>query len=49
MVVKRQKSNADINGQDLVITGGSKGAHGALMQTVSFVSQSVTFDFQIVC
>ncbi len=35
MVVKRQKSNTDINGKDLAITGGGKDANGALIQAVS--------------
>ena len=37
MVVKRQKSNTDINGKDLAITGGGKGANGALIQAVSLI------------
>ena len=35
MVVKRQKSNTDINGKDLAVTGGGKSANGALIQAVS--------------
>lgn len=35
MVVKRQKSNTDINGKDLAVTGGGKGANGALITAVS--------------
>ena len=34
MVVKRQKSNSDINGKEVVTIGGGKGANGALIQAV---------------
>ena len=35
MVVKRQKSDTDINGKDLAVTSGSKSANGSLIQAVS--------------
>ena len=38
MVVKRQKSNADINGQAVAVTNGSAGS-GALIQSVSTPNQ----------
>ena len=50
MVVKRQKSNADISGKDLVVTGGRTGANGALIQAVSTAFHAVPpVDYWSVC
>lgn len=41
MVVKRQKSDANLNGKDLAVTaGGKKGANGTLIQSVSLPNPS---------